>query len=285
MSFATHQIEPKPALYAYLTVGAFAFVVGALVTLQFATLKDRAGLSGLTKTTALAKAASAQAPVTRQTAQILAVPNPELSDVTATPNTANIAAQTKTVLPENFDKSAKVKEANAIVLANNMRMLTEGVVAGLYDIQDPDASGQGVGRILLNSRNAGDTANRIQDMLAEAAALGNIAVPEELVLESGGIDSRTLLLQLVQNALEEGDADAMAAARDMRRRAFAASEATTQEQNGQRFYVVERGDSLAYIALQFYGQTGMYDKIFQANQDVLTSPDKIRVGQRLRIPS
>ncbi|MBV9936984.1 MAG: LysM peptidoglycan-binding domain-containing protein, partial [Acidobacteriaceae bacterium] len=45
------------------------------------------------------------------------------------------------------------------------------------------------------------------------------------------------------------------------------------------------GDTLSKIAKEFYGNANDYNKIFEANQDKLTSPDRIQVGQELVIPS
>jgi len=50
------------------------------------------------------------------------------------------------------------------------------------------------------------------------------------------------------------------------------------------WYEVQKGDTLSALAKRFYGKGGMYMKIFEANKDVLTNPDLIKVGQRLRIP-
>jgi nucleoid-associated protein YgaU len=52
----------------------------------------------------------------------------------------------------------------------------------------------------------------------------------------------------------------------------------------ERFHVVERGDTLGAIAKKFYGKAGAYMKIFEANRDILDDPDKIKPGQKLRIP-
>ena len=49
-------------------------------------------------------------------------------------------------------------------------------------------------------------------------------------------------------------------------------------------HVVKKGDSLSRIAEQFYGDKMMYPKIFEANRDQLEDPDKIKPGQKLRIP-
>jgi hypothetical protein len=37
-------------------------------------------------------------------------------------------------------------------------------------------------------------------------------------------------------------------------------------------------------AARYYGNGREYMKIFEANRDVLTDPDRIRAGERLRIP-
>jgi nucleoid-associated protein YgaU len=49
-------------------------------------------------------------------------------------------------------------------------------------------------------------------------------------------------------------------------------------------YVVAAGDSLSKIAKHFYGNANAYMKIFEANKDQLSDPDKIKPGQKLRIP-
>jgi nucleoid-associated protein YgaU len=62
----------------------------------------------------------------------------------------------------------------------------------------------------------------------------------------------------------------------------AAQPATTQ---AQRTYTVQAGDSLSKISKQFYGNANDYNKIFEANRDVLSDPDKISPGQTLKIPA
>ncbi|MFB3923697.1 MAG: LysM peptidoglycan-binding domain-containing protein [Terriglobia bacterium] len=50
-------------------------------------------------------------------------------------------------------------------------------------------------------------------------------------------------------------------------------------------YTVQAGDSLSKIAKQFYGNANTYMKIFEANKDQLSDPNKIQVGQVLKIPN
>jgi nucleoid-associated protein YgaU len=49
-------------------------------------------------------------------------------------------------------------------------------------------------------------------------------------------------------------------------------------------YEVVAGDTLSKIAKKYYGDAGKYMKIFNANKDQLKDPDKIKVGQKLKIP-
>ena len=51
-----------------------------------------------------------------------------------------------------------------------------------------------------------------------------------------------------------------------------------------QWHEVKSGETLSKIAQQYYGDARLYPKIFEANRDVLKDPDKIRVGQKLRIP-
>ncbi len=51
-----------------------------------------------------------------------------------------------------------------------------------------------------------------------------------------------------------------------------------------RIYEVAAGDNLSKIAKKFYGDANQYRKIFEANKDQLADPDKIKVGQKLKIP-
>ncbi len=49
-------------------------------------------------------------------------------------------------------------------------------------------------------------------------------------------------------------------------------------------YVVKKGDTLSKIAEEHYGDPMLYPKIFEANRDILSDPNRIKPGQRLRIP-
>jgi nucleoid-associated protein YgaU len=49
-------------------------------------------------------------------------------------------------------------------------------------------------------------------------------------------------------------------------------------------YTVGKNDTLQKISMKFYGTTRKWPKIYEANKDVLRSPDKLYAGQTLKIP-
>ncbi|RUM36763.1 MAG: peptidoglycan-binding protein LysM [Desulfobulbus sp.] len=50
------------------------------------------------------------------------------------------------------------------------------------------------------------------------------------------------------------------------------------------YYEIVSGDTLSGIAKKFYGNGSKYMRIFEANREVIKDPDKIYVGQKIRIP-
>ena len=61
--------------------------------------------------------------------------------------------------------------------------------------------------------------------------------------------------------------------------------AVTNPEPEARVHTVERGDTLSAIAKQYYGNANKYNQIFEANKPMLSHPDKIYPGQKLRIPA
>ena len=65
-----------------------------------------------------------------------------------------------------------------------------------------------------------------------------------------------------------------------RKRVFGALRAELADLGGPQ----KRSDTLGAIAKKYYGNAGKYPVIFEANQPLLTDPDRIYPGQVLRIP-
>jgi nucleoid-associated protein YgaU len=58
-----------------------------------------------------------------------------------------------------------------------------------------------------------------------------------------------------------------------------------QSGDESQYYTVESGDNLSKISKAFYDTPNKYMAIFEANQPMLSHPDKIYPGQLLRIPA
>ncbi len=62
------------------------------------------------------------------------------------------------------------------------------------------------------------------------------------------------------------------------------NQANTENQNFEQ-YTVGKNDTLQKISKKFYGTTKNWPKIYEANKNVLHTPDKLYPGQTLNIPS
>lgn len=51
------------------------------------------------------------------------------------------------------------------------------------------------------------------------------------------------------------------------------------------YHTVQSGDTLSKIAKSAYDNGGAYMKIFEANRDILSDPNLIKPGQRIKIPT
>lgn len=64
----------------------------------------------------------------------------------------------------------------------------------------------------------------------------------------------------------------------------AVGEAVQNFQETRRTYTVNPGDNLSSIAQQMYGDGNQWQRIFDANRDLISNPDLIYPGQQLQIP-
>ena len=60
--------------------------------------------------------------------------------------------------------------------------------------------------------------------------------------------------------------------------------AVSEPADESQYHDVARGDTLSAIAKTYYGNANKYMVIFEANKPMLSHPDKIYPGQKLRIP-
>lgn len=190
-----------------------------------------------------------------------------------------LAGLTQTAAPATPSKSALAE-----ISRDKLRMIREGVLGGAYSVKAIKRKGRE--RLCLRLENGDVSREEVELILQTAIENGEFEVPDALRQVGGEADVDTLLFNFVQTSLaNDGTEEGAQAAKEMGRRAFAASKAKTTKDKKGRVYVVEPGDSLAYISLQFYGKPSDFKKIFEANRALLRSPDHIQVGQRLIIPS
>ena len=109
-----------------------------------------------------------------------------------------------------------------------------------------------------------------------------VALNGEVAVLTGKVPSREVAEKIV---LAVGNTAGVGSVDDrLEVAAGAAPAAGAQPGSAAVFYTVKKGDNLSTIAQQHYGAASKYKLIFEANKPMLKDPDKIYVGQVLRIP-
>ena len=116
----------------------------------------------------------------------------------------------------------------------------------------------------------------------------SVDVNDSVAVLSGSAPSQEALEKMVlcagnQHGIAEVDCQlkVLATAINMTAEPGGANPATPAE---SEFYTVKSGDTLGKIAQEHYGAAAKYMAIFEANQPMLSSPDNIYPGQKLRLP-
>ncbi|MDP9147508.1 MAG: LysM peptidoglycan-binding domain-containing protein [Acidobacteriota bacterium] len=91
-------------------------------------------------------------------------------------------------------------------------------------------------------------------------------------------------IKLVNPNADDITAD-FAVAQGASQAAAAGASAGSRGSQGGQSYTVKAGDSLSKISQQFYGDAHEYMRIFYANKDTISDPNKIQPGMNLTIPA
>ena len=97
----------------------------------------------------------------------------------------------------------------------------------------------------------------------------------------GSEDDRQKILSTVRGT---GGVVAVTDSLEVGAAAGATGGSTATAARGGRSYTVKSGDTLSKIAKAQYGDAAKYPRIFEANRNILSDPDKIQPGQVLAIP-
>ncbi|HIP40123.1 MAG TPA: peptidoglycan-binding protein LysM [Desulfocapsa sulfexigens] len=100
-----------------------------------------------------------------------------------------------------------------------------------------------------------------------------VTVEDDVVSISGDAESAAALEKAV---LMAGNVKGVS---EVRSDAVTAPAATEKVE----YYEIVLGDTLSAVAKKYYGKSSAYMRIFEANREVIKDPDKIYVGQKLRI--
>lgn len=161
--------------------------------------------------------------------------------------------------------------------SNEMRSLTSNALANLR----ATVSGRGqTGQVRLASlvsRSMGTgQVDAFTSAIAREAKYGTEEY-DKLAMVSADRDSSDVKTRWIENARKQSKAMADATA-------FMTSGTNNTPGFDDTIHIVKKGDSLMKLSIRYYGRTIDYQLIFEANRDVLLSPDKISIGQKLKIP-
>lgn len=275
-----------------LAIGGFLALTGVLVALQ----PDRS--TPLSDGDVTTRAATDLGPIATPQPEVApvqvaaAVPAPVLQpapvprtaapEITVKTDNSDLQSMTAGVLAELGVKTVAAPAAG-------MDAATAGILANIRAVRGtaPEAPqpSSGLQAIVAQALREGKSDSYIDAIVNEAAGKGEISVPKALVTNDGRVDTATILASIVSQARVAAGQDVkpvIAGGDGVEVRMVQKAGGEVEQFN---FYTVASGDSLGAIAQRFYGNAGLYTQIYEANRAILGSPDRIRTGQRLVIPT
>ena len=210
---------------------------------------------------------------------------------------------------KKHDVKVDVKKKTAIfsgeVPQESLKKALRGVAEGINGIKEVDLSGvkvkngaqadggaaqgsgaQGAQSTAQNGEDPSAKAKAAHKKLKGESSLANnpldVLQKGSTVILRGAVDSQDELDKAKKLASSvEGVSDVDVSGLQVIQNA---SKLNVTDDDGDVVYTVESGDTLSHIALHYYGDAGQssYMKIAEANG--LDDPDKIQVGQKLKIP-
>ena len=122
---------------------------------------------------------------------------------------------------------------------------------------------KGLQELVSVALTQGMTGQEIDQLIVQAVHHGTLIIPDTLRTPNGQPNTMAMLATLVDATTPN---------------------TPTLTRDVGNTYVVRPGDSLASIAVKYYGSTDAVNDIFWANKDRLNDPDQLRVGQTIFLP-
>lgn len=168
--------------------------------------------------------------------------------------------------------------ATPVAAEDDMRNLTNNILSNLTGAAPVQADTGDLQFLIEQAMQQGQSDDYLDALLSEAVDNGQVTVPDAMRTTTGAIDTKVLLASLVAKS------GAMGLDSPTHLEVEASSSRTSLPLAKDEVYIVQPGDSLAAIAIAYYDRAQDYERIFEANRDRLSSPDRIKVGQELVIP-
>jgi LysM repeat protein len=128
-------------------------------------------------------------------------------------------------------------------------------------------------KVDVNAEN--DKSQKATEKGSGSNTYNKIVVKKEIVTEN---DELSRLSDEITNVIEDGEKD------NSSDYVKGVEKEVKTRKKEMRYITVKKGDTLAKIAKRVYGNVMDYKKIYEANPDILSRPDRISIGQRLRVP-
>ena len=142
----------------------------------------------------------------------------------------------------------------------------------------PSGDDQRFARLVGEALKIGTSDTEIIAIVTNAARAGDVAIPEGLVRVNGQIDTETFLKAVVNSAVLTTE-NAQPVAPDLSNDPTAIITV-----DGYDYAITER-DSLAAIAIKFYGDIMQTERIIRANPVALARPAHLKAGTVIAIPT
>ena len=179
-----------------------------------------------------------------------------------------------------------LKSLNAVTSGDGKKKESAEPAPGDYE-----ALMQALTTLVDKATRQGKTSKDILALIEEALAEKDEATLMALIERAGGkVELQNLLRALVRKAALETQASdpytrmLKQESESTRVVAAARQRAESSAPRGGRVITVRPGDTLGTLALQHYGSSRRWRDIYEANRDVLKSPDLVPAGIRLRLP-